>query len=132
MDSILEVFKALSDKNRYNLLKLLLKHDLCVRALSFRLNISESAISQHLKILREAGVAKGDKRGYYTHYYINRKVLEEVAKHILELSQINSIEDELSQKMSKNHLNYGRSRGEIKKNNCQHPELRPKNKKWSQ
>jgi len=96
------------------------------------LNISESAVSQHLKILREVGVAKGDKRGYYTHYYVNRKVLEEVSKHILELSRIDSIEDEIYQKMSKNHLNYGRSREEIKKDNCQHPGLRPKNDKCNQ
>jgi len=45
-------------------------------------------VSQHLKILRNASIVKGDKRGYYTHYYVDQKVLKETANQITGLSQI--------------------------------------------
>jgi len=88
MTELFEIMKALGDKTRYHLLKLLLQHDLCVRTLAERLNISESAVSQHLKVLRQAEIVKGDKRGYYTHYYVNRSLLKDAAQTILSLSQL--------------------------------------------
>lgn len=88
MMDLIKIMKALSDETRYKMLKLLLKHDFCVGALAIRLNTSESAVSQHLKVLRNANIVKGDKRGYYTHYYVDRKVLEEVAEQIVELSRV--------------------------------------------
>ncbi|MGD9552403.1 MAG: ArsR/SmtB family transcription factor [Candidatus Caldatribacteriota bacterium] len=91
MVELINILKALSDETRYQLVNLLLKHDLCVGALATRLNISESAVSQHLKILRDAGIVKGEKRGYYTHYYVDRKVLKEAADQIIQLSQVIAI-----------------------------------------
>jgi len=85
---LINVLKAISDDTRYKLVNLLLKHDLCVGALATRLNVSESAVSQHLKILRDSGIVKGDKRGYFTHYYVDRQVLRQVAEEITQLSQV--------------------------------------------
>jgi len=103
MMDLIKIMKALSDETRYKLLKLLLKRDFCVGALAIRLNISESAVSQHLKVLRNANIVKGDKRGYYTHYYVDRKVLEEVAEQIVELSRVVSDDKECRQDLSKNY-----------------------------
>lgn len=103
MVKLLKVLKALSDENRYNLLRLLQKHDLCVGALAVRLNISEAAVSQHLKVLRSAGIVKGDKRGYYTHYYVERKVLEEAARQIVELSHIVKVNERCHPELSKKY-----------------------------
>jgi ArsR family transcriptional regulator, arsenate/arsenite/antimonite-responsive transcriptional repressor len=94
---LLNTLKALSDDTRYKLLQLLLKHDFCVGALAIRLNISESAVSQHLKILRDAGIVRGDKRGYYTHYYVDRKVLKDIAEDILNLSKIAPLDNQCHQ-----------------------------------
>lgn len=88
MAELINILKALSDETRYKLVNLLVKHDFCVGALAARLHISESAVSQHLKVLRGAGIVKGDKRGYYTHYYVDRKVLEEAADQMIVLSRI--------------------------------------------
>lgn len=88
MSELTNILKALSDETRYKLVELLLKHDFCVRALATCLNISESAVSQHLKILRDAGMVRGDKRGYYTHYYVDRERLRQAGDQILELSKI--------------------------------------------
>jgi ArsR family transcriptional regulator, arsenate/arsenite/antimonite-responsive transcriptional repressor len=85
---LINSLKALSDETRFKLVNLLLKHDLCVGALAIRLNITESAVSQHLKVLRDAGIVRGDKRGYYTHYYVDCTVLKDIAEDILKLSRI--------------------------------------------
>ncbi len=65
MENIVKTLKALSDDNRIKMLQLLMKYDLCVRALSKKLDISEAAVSQHLKILREADIIFGEKIGLF-------------------------------------------------------------------
>lgn len=85
---LLVILKALADKTRLKIIELLLKHDYCVRALSRKLGLSEAAISQHLKILREAGLLVGEKKGYYMHYKVDRDVLHRFASKIDELAKI--------------------------------------------
>lgn len=86
MDKIVELLKALSDETRFNIVNLLLSHDLCVGALARRLNISKPAVSQHLQILRKAGLVRGEKRGYYTHYTVERDVLNDLSQAIKAMS----------------------------------------------
>jgi ArsR family transcriptional regulator len=40
------------------------------------LGVSQSAVSQHLRVLRAIGLVKGERRGYHVHYLVNREVLE--------------------------------------------------------
>lgn len=82
------VLKAISDDTRMKIIKLLLKHNYCVRALARNLELTESAISQHLKVLREAGLLNGEKRGYYMHYDVDREQIRNLASKLLELSSI--------------------------------------------
>jgi len=82
MNHHIHLFKALSDRTRLRLVDLLLTHDLCVGALANRLGISKPAVSQHLQILRKAGLVKGEKRGYWTHYSIEREALLRLAGEI--------------------------------------------------
>ncbi len=93
MDEVITILKALSDETRYKLMEMLLKHDYCVRTLAHHLDISESAVSQHLKVLRNAGLVQGMKRGYYTHYRADRDLLNEVADQLAELSKTVPIQD---------------------------------------
>ncbi len=83
-----KVLKAIADETRMNILKLLLRHNYCVRALANELKLTEATISQHLKILREAGLLVGEKRGYFMHYTVERPVLHELAKEIQALADI--------------------------------------------
>ena len=87
MTDLLKVLKPLSDETRFKILNLLLSHDLCVRALAHRLEISESAVSQHLQILRKAGLVRGEKRGYWTHYSVDRKLLNEVGDGLIRMAR---------------------------------------------
>ena len=68
MERIVRIFKALSNDVRLQILSLLAEGSLCVNALVDRLNVSQPAVSQHLKILENAGLVKGSKRGYRVHY----------------------------------------------------------------
>ena len=103
MPELFEIMKSLGDETRYNLVKLLLQHDFCVGALAKRLDMSESAVSQHLKVLRNTEIIKGDKRGYFTHYYVDRELLRKIAKEIVELSELEKIQTECSKSGTKNH-----------------------------
>lgn len=84
----IKVLKAIADETRFKILKLLLQHNYCVRVLSRKLELSESAISQHLKVLREAGLLVGVKKGYFMHYDVDRDRLNELATKIKELALI--------------------------------------------
>ena len=55
--------KALADENRMLLLRLLLLRGCCVRGLARQLGISPAGVSQHLKVLREAGLIDSHRRG---------------------------------------------------------------------
>ena len=69
------IFKALAVDTRVRIVLLLKERPLCVNALAARLKVSPSAVSQHLRILRDAELVTPDKRGYYVHYELNGKTL---------------------------------------------------------
>lgn len=73
-----KVLKALCEKRRFELLQLMAERSYCVRALALRAHMSEPAISQHIKILREAGLVYGIKQGFYTHYKVDKEALKTV------------------------------------------------------
>ena len=73
-----KVLKALGDPKRFLLMQKMAERSYCVRALARVSALSESAVSQHLKVLREAGLCYGVKMGYYTHYAVNREALSQV------------------------------------------------------
>ena len=62
------MLKALGEPMRLKIFRALLERKHCVRSLSRKLGVSESAISQHMKVMKEAGLVYGQKYGYHTHY----------------------------------------------------------------
>lgn len=69
------ICKVLSVDTRVRILQLLKDRALCVGALSARMDITQGAVSQHLRILRDAGLVVAEKRGYFVHYRVNKKTL---------------------------------------------------------
>ena len=67
------ILKVLSVGTRIEILRLLRGRSLCVNALAARLDVTQGAVSQHLRIMREAGLVIDEKRGYYVHYRLNEK-----------------------------------------------------------
>jgi len=70
-----KILKVLSVEARIRIVQMLKRQALCVGALSARLDITQGAVSQHLRILKDAGLVTAEKRGYYVHYRLNEDVL---------------------------------------------------------
>jgi len=87
IEKLTAVFKALSDPTRLRLVGLMGEHRgaLCVNALAGSLEISQSAVSQHLRVLKQAGLVRGERRGYYVHYTLDEKAMEKYRGIILGL-----------------------------------------------
>lgn len=84
IEKLAEIFKALSDPTRLRLINSLASNEgaLCVNALSHMLGVTQSAVSQHLRVLRQAGLVRGERRGYFVHYELEKGVLEEYKNRI--------------------------------------------------
>lgn len=76
------VFKAMGDPVRLRLLSLIASHaggEACVCDLTDVFDLSGPTISHHLKVLREAGLITGERRGTWVFYRIQPGVLEALA-----------------------------------------------------
>ncbi|WKA54744.1 ArsR/SmtB family transcription factor [Planococcus shixiaomingii] len=67
------VLKLLGDKTRLAMMKLLEKNECCVCEFVALFDISQSAISQHLRKLRDAGLVKETRKGQWIFYSLNKK-----------------------------------------------------------
>lgn len=91
MNEYVNIFKALGDENRLKLLKLISERNICAKGLACRLEITEAAVSQHLKILKEAGLIVGIKKGYHSLYKINSEKINDVISFINNISKIQQV-----------------------------------------
>ena len=119
---LLTAFKALSDESRFKLVNLLLTHDLCVGALAHHLKISEAAVSQHLRQLREAGLVRGEKRGYWTHYLVDKGKFIELAEALKDLTALPPCPDGLCNRILDQKTDCRRENKKMCDCKCQHPE----------
>jgi ArsR family transcriptional regulator len=74
-DTFAAWMKALSSPARVRIAQMIENKALCVKAIAARLDISQPAVSQHLRVLRHAGLVMPEKRGYYVHYRLNKHTL---------------------------------------------------------
>lgn len=73
------VFKAMGDPVRLRLLSLIASHEggeACVCDLSEVFELSGPTISHHLKVLREAGLITGERRGTWVYYRVHPEALQ--------------------------------------------------------
>ncbi|NCB15194.1 MAG: ArsR family transcriptional regulator [Synergistales bacterium] len=79
-ESLAGMFKILSVDTRLRILNLLRERPMCVNALACSLKMTAAAVSQHLRILREAELVTPERRGYFIHYRLNAGKLEEMVR----------------------------------------------------
>ena len=72
-----QIHKALSVPVRLKILELVGERSLCVNAITRCLEISQPAVSQHLAVLKHAGLVSSTKHGYMVHYALDRERLQE-------------------------------------------------------
>ena len=80
-----KAFKALSDKTRREILKLLNNRDMSAGEIAEHFDMSKPSISKHLDILREAELVSSEKKGQFIIYSINTSVIQEVLGNLLEI-----------------------------------------------
>jgi len=78
MKKIAEFYKALGDEVRLKILQMLSEQEMCVCEIIDRLDMSQPAVSHHLKILRQAGLVKDSRDGKWIYYSLNDGVFGEV------------------------------------------------------
>lgn len=70
-EKIAKTFKALCDVKRIAILELLKSGEKCACEITEELNIAQSALSYHMKILCESGIVESWYIGKWTHYRIS-------------------------------------------------------------
>ena len=70
MKSFVKVMKALSDPSRVKIIKALQQKDMCVCELQAALRLAQPTVSNHLKILEEAGFVDYEKDGLWVNYFL--------------------------------------------------------------
>ena len=73
-----ELFHALSDETRLEILEMLRGGERCVCELTTDLDAAQSRLSFHLKVLRDAGLVSDRKEGRWSYYTIVPEALAEV------------------------------------------------------
>ena len=86
-------FKALGDENRIRILKLLHGGEKCACKLLEELNISQSTLSHHMKILCDAGIVNVRKEGKWMHYSICGESLAELSAMLRQLLTAANVPD---------------------------------------
>lgn len=80
------IFKALGDKTRIKIIESLFGEEKSVSAISKDTEVSQSAISHQLKLLREVDIVRFHQQGKERYYYISddhvRTIVDQVFKHV--------------------------------------------------
>jgi ArsR family transcriptional regulator, arsenate/arsenite/antimonite-responsive transcriptional repressor len=71
MREFVKVMKAVSDPNRVKILKMLQHKSLCVCEMQAALGIAQPTVSNHLKVLEDAGLVSYRKSGLWVNYSVS-------------------------------------------------------------
>jgi DNA-binding transcriptional ArsR family regulator len=81
-----EMFKALAVETRVKIIELLKSEGpMGAKKIAERVGITPAAVSQHLKILRQAGFVRSERNGYWIPYSIDEEALENCGEALTEI-----------------------------------------------
>ncbi len=83
-----DIFKALNDPIRREILDLLKSRDMSAGEIADHFQVSKPTISHHLDLLRQADLVTSEKQGQYVFYSINTSVLDELFKWVCGMNMI--------------------------------------------
>jgi len=81
------IFKALNDKTRREILMLLKEKDRTAGEIAEKFDISKPSISHHLDILKRADLVTSEKKGQFVCYSINTTIVDDIFQWILTLKK---------------------------------------------
>ncbi|WP_396335033.1 metalloregulator ArsR/SmtB family transcription factor [Clostridium sp.] len=82
MEEFIKIFKALGDETRVNILLLISNRGMCAKGIARHLEISEAAVSQQIKILKDIDLIQGYKIGYHIIYDLNEEKINSSIKFL--------------------------------------------------
>ena len=81
-----EIFKVLSVETRVKIINMLKgQGPLGAKEIAATIGITTAAVSQHLKILRQAGLVRSERKGYWIPYSIDEKAMENCREILTEV-----------------------------------------------
>ena len=80
-------FHALSDETRVRIVDLLRGGEHCVCELTHELELSQSLLSFHLRVLKDAGLVRDRREGRWAYYALSVEAIEAVGGFIRELGK---------------------------------------------
>lgn len=81
------VFKALNDPARREILKMLREGDMTAGDIAAKFDMTAPSISHHLDKLKQAGMVTTIKKGQFVHYSLNTTVVDDLIQYILTLKK---------------------------------------------
>ena len=82
-----KVFKALCDEKRQRIMELLQSGEKCACVLLEQLDMPQSTLSYHMKILCESGIVEGRDEGKWTYYHISQEGSQKAIALLTEITQ---------------------------------------------
>ena len=82
MKEVAELFKVLSVDKRIEIIELLKIVPMSVNSIAESLGVTQSAVSQHLRVLKAAGLVRDERHGYWIYCSLNREVLEKCRQRL--------------------------------------------------
>lgn len=114
LESWAEIYKSLADKTRLHILSLLKHDEMCVCELVEVLQMTQPAISQHLRKLRQAGLVKERKTAQWVYYRLDGSNIPFFSATMAELPDMSLEIERLQAQGLRVSCNAGAGKGERK------------------
>jgi ArsR family transcriptional regulator len=105
MKNLVKVFKALGDKNRIRIIKMLQEKPMSVNELTTVLGISQPSVSRHLHQLKDAGLVEDKREALWINYRLSSSATNEyvpiLLRHITQWANQDSMVSEDHKKMKR-------------------------------
>jgi len=82
-----DIFKALNDPTRREILKMLRMNDMTAGDIAAHFDMTAPSISHHLEKLKRAGMVTTIKQGQFVLYSINTTIIDDILQYILTLKK---------------------------------------------
>ncbi|MBC3898740.1 metalloregulator ArsR/SmtB family transcription factor [Acetobacterium malicum] len=73
---LIDILKIISDSNRLRILNLLFQKELCVGEIEYLLELTQSNLSKHLKIMYDAGMLEKTRQKKFAYYHLKKEFLD--------------------------------------------------------
>jgi len=81
-----ESLRAVAEPLRWRIIELLAGEELCVCHLVEMLEVPQSLVSHHLRVLRKAGLVETERFRYWTYYRLDRQALADLGQRLVDLA----------------------------------------------